>query len=130
MKINITLFLIFFGFIIIYTGCDSTTGIDTKEIPSSNVSFGANLAPVFLSKCANSGCHDDATKADGISLTSWVGVTAPTIVVPKDAENSRLVWSIERISGVAPMPPVGYSALTTNQIDGIKTWINEGAKNN
>ena len=37
MKINIILFVIF-GFIIAYTGCkDTTTGIDQKTIPSSNV---------------------------------------------------------------------------------------------
>jgi len=28
------------------------------------------------------------------------------------------------------MPPVGYYPLTKNQIDGIITWIKEGAENN
>ena len=131
MKINIFLILIFLCFIIFQIGCDdTTTGIDTKVIPSSNVSFGEHIAQVFLSKCANSGCHDDAAKAGGVSLTTWVGATDPAIVVKGDPENSKLVWTIERIAGVPAMPPLGYSALTANQIDGIKTWIKEGAKNN
>ena len=130
MKINLTLFTIFI-FLISYTGCkDSTTGIDDKTIPSSNISYGEYIAPLFLTKCANSGCHDDATKAGGISLTSWVGATDPNIVVKGDSKLSPLVWSIDRIAGVPPMPPVGYSALTPNQIAGIKTWIDEGVQNN
>ena len=130
MKINIALFIIFIA-LVSYTGCkDTTAGIDNKPIPSSNVSYNEYIAPLFLTKCANSGCHDDATRAGGISLTSWVGATDPNIVVRGDSKTSTLVWSIERIAGIPPMPPVGYSALTINQINGIKTWIDEGAQNN
>ena len=130
MKINLALFVIFI-FLVFYTGCkDTTAGIDNTTIPSSNVSYGKYIAPLFLTKCSNSGCHDDATKAGGISLTSWVGATDPTVVVKGDSKDSPLVWSIDRIAGISPMPPVGYSALTANQIAGIKTWIDEGAQNN
>ena len=130
MKINVMLIIVF-GFFVFYTGCkDTTAGIDSKDIPSSNVSFGEYIAPVFLSKCANSGCHDDATRAGGISLTTWVGATAPNLIVAGSPEDSPLVWSITGVSGFSPMPPPGRSPLTANQISGIKTWIKEGAKNN
>ena len=130
MKINLFLFIICIA-IISYIGCkDTTTGIDNKQIPASNVSYGEYIAPLFLTKCANSGCHDDATRAGGINLTTWVGATDPNIVVRGDSKNSPLVWSIDRIAGVPPMPPIGYAVLTTNQITGIKTWIDEGAQNN
>jgi hypothetical protein len=130
MKINLILFAIFI-FIISYIGCkDSTAGIDNNLIPSSKVSYGKYIAPLFLTKCANSGCHDDATRAGGISLISWVGATEPDIVIKGDSKDSPLVWTIDRIAGIPPMPPVGSAALTTNQIAGIKTWIDEGAQNN
>ena len=131
MKINIILFLTFLIFIIFFISCDdTTTGIDNKTIPSSNVSFNEYILPVFLSKCANSGCHNDAAKAGGIILNSYVGATDPSIVIKGDPDNSLLVWTIEGSSTAQAMPPLGYSPLTTNQIDGIKTWIKEGAKNN
>lgn len=118
--------------ILIFSSCDDTTTnseIDKKEIPSSNVSFSQHIYPVLNIKCNNAGCHDDQTRAGGISLTTWSNVVAdPTVVFPGEPQNSRLVWSIEGIS--YPMPPVGYPTLTKNQIEGIKKWIEEGAKNN
>jgi Planctomycete cytochrome C len=131
MKINIVLFLSFLSFLFFYIGCDdTTTGIDDKTIPDSNVSYAKDIAPVFEAKCNVSGCHDDATRAGGVSLTTWVGTTDPTIVVKNNADQSILTYTIERLSGVPAMPPEGYAALTVNQINGIKIWINEGAKNN
>jgi hypothetical protein len=130
MKINLLLFFSFIS-LIFYLGCkDTTTNIDSKTIPDSNVSFGEHIFPVFQTKCAIRGCHDDGTKAGGISLTTWVGATDPNIVVKGEPDNSPLVWSIEALAGISPMPPIGYPPLTQNQINGIKTWIKEGAKNN
>jgi len=130
---SVFLLLIFFS-VLFYSGCkDTITGdeIDARIIPDTNVSYSANIQPVLNIKCANSGCHDDATRAASISLTTWAYTTLdPNVVFPGKPENSRLVWAIEGRSGVKPMPPIGYATLTINQITGIKTWIAEGAKNN
>jgi hypothetical protein len=55
----------------------------------------------------------------------------PGIVDPGNIETSRMVWRIEGI-GVELMPPIGSLVLplTKNQVEGVKTWIKEGAKNN
>lgn len=118
-----------------FAGCDDTitnNDIDKRVIPSINVSFSGDILPVFEIKCNNSGCHDDNSRAGNLSLTNWVSATSdPSIIFPGEPQNSRLVWSIEGTSGSVPMPPLGYPvALTGNQIDGIKTWIREGAGNN
>ncbi len=117
----------------IFNGCkDTITGsqLDSVVIPSSNVSYSKYIQPVFNLKCANSGCHDDATAAGGYSLTTWAGATNPLYVSKGNANTSTLVQSIEGLSGANPMPPVGYPVLTQNQIQGIKIWVSEGAKNN
>jgi len=122
--------------LVIYTGCDSTTveSIDSKTIPSSNVSYLNHIQPVFNIKCAVEGCHDVENRAGGLALTTWSATTDDqTIVFPGDPTTSRLVWVIDANYGsTTPMPPInsGIPTLTDNQIEGIKTWIKEGAKNN
>lgn len=116
-------------FSIIFNGCDDTVPKDT-DIPTAGVSYKTHIAPVFAVKCNNSSCH-----ADGVSgrpvLTSYYNVTKdPSLVVKGDPETSRLVWSIEWRSGALQMPPQGSVGLTTKEINGIKTWIREGAQNN
>jgi hypothetical protein len=121
---------------VIYSGCDSTTveAVDSKTIPSSNVSYVNHIQPVLNVKCAVEGCHDVEYRAGGLSLTTWTATTSdPTVVFPGDPNTSKLVWAIDSKSGTTtPMPPInsGIPALTSNQIQGIKTWIKEGAKNN
>jgi uncharacterized membrane protein len=116
-------------------GCDDSltnSQVDQTIIPSSNVSYAKYIQPVLTVKCASSGCHDDITKASSLSLTSYAGVTAsPVVVVKGSAQTSELVWAIKGQSGTNPMPPPpNLIPLTANQITGISTWINEGAKNN
>jgi hypothetical protein len=118
--------------IIFFAGCDdTTTDIDRKEIPDSNVSFANHIQPVFNAKCVN--CHGVGITEAGLDLTTWSGTVAdPAVVFPGEPGNSRLVWSIEGNPAVQPMPPPGssYLPLTANQVQGVKTWIVEGALNN
>ena len=117
----------------IFTSCDDTLNgdqIDGIEIPDRNVSYYEYIQPVFNYKCNYSGCHDHYSAAGGVVLESWNQATGDaSVVFPYQPDNSRLVWAIEGVTGLL-MPPVGYYALTQNQIDGIKTWITEGAQNN
>ncbi len=129
-----------FSFIIIsilfLQGCDDTLtveNVDNKPIPADSVSFAQHIYPVFQVKCAFSGCHSQPNPSDGIDLSTWAGVTAdPNIVFPGEPDLSRLVWTIDpSISGVSKMPPIGYARpVTPDQIQGIRTWISEGALDN
>lgn len=104
--------------------------IDKLPIPASNVSFSQHIYPVLNVKCNYSGCHNDESKAGGVSLTTWSNVTDPRIVVKGDPSTSLLVWTIDRLPGAKAMPPLGYPELTEPQRTGIKTWIKEGAQDN
>lgn len=129
--INLGLFL-FFNTMVFFS-CDDTNtvkDIDSRIIPSKDVSYSEHIQPVFDVKCNAKGCHNDQDLGGGLSFTSYANTTADYLVVaPGNPENSKLVWSIEGRSAY-PMPKIGYPPLTQNQIDGIKTWIKEGAKNN
>lgn len=131
MKILLALLLSIF--LIFISACKDTVTnqqVDDAVIPSSNVLFGKHIQPIFNVKCSSSGCHDDESRAGSLSLTTWTNAHVPGIINDYEPETSRLVWAIEGQAGPQNMPPFGYPGLTKNQIDGIKTWIKEGAKNN
>src|SRR5690606_20906153 len=105
--------------ILIYSGCKDTISgeeLDKRIIPDKNVSFTQHIQPVFEVKCATSGCHEDATRAGGLSLTSYINTTAdPSIVFPFEPNSSRLVWAIDpQFASPTPMPPIPYPPLTEN----------------
>ena len=116
--------------VIIAQSCDdslTSSDIDNLVMPDSNVSYKAHVAPVFEIKCVP--CHNSQRSEAGLDLSSWVNATRdPTIIFPGSDSTSILVYSIERIPPYAPMPPSEW--LKRNHINGIRTWIREGAQNN
>jgi len=132
-RFTIFILILITGIISLF-GCDdnlTNSDLDKIIIPSKDVSYNEYIQPVLNVKCATSGCHDDGTRAGNYSVTNWANVVTPGIVDVGNVETSRLVWRIEGL-GVPIMPPIGaiVAPLTKNQIDGIKTWIREGARNN
>jgi hypothetical protein len=127
------LFLLIFSFQLISCDGNGISDIDDVVIPSQNVSFAQYIQPIFNYKCTNSGCHDSESRAANLDLTTWTGATSdPLIVSPRFPDNSKMVWAVEGNSGASIMPPPYGSVLplTENQIEGLRTWIEEGAKAN
>ena len=116
--------------LIIFQNCKDTitsTDVDNIVMPDSNVSYSQHIAPVFEVKCIP--CHNDQRSDGGVNLSSWTNVVRdPSIVFPGSDSTSILVWTIERIPPYPPMPPSEW--LKRNHINGIRTWIHEGALNN
>jgi hypothetical protein len=135
MKLIFPTIILLFIASVVFLSCDDTlneSNIDNVIIPDKNVSYNEYIQPVLTIKCSTSGCHNDESMAGGYSVTSWSNVVTPGIVNPGNVETSILVWRIEGI-GVEIMPPIGNllsKPLTENQIKGIRTWIEEGAKSN
>ena len=105
----------------------TSTEINNLVMPDSNVSYSKHIAPVFEVKCVS--CHNSQRSEAGVDLSSWVNATRdPSIIFPGSDSTSILVYTIERIPPYPPMPPPEW--LKRNHIDGIRTWIREGALNN
>jgi hypothetical protein len=127
---SLAIFISFIG-IMFYEGCKDTITADQINnvvIPSSNVSYSQYIQPVLTVYCATSGCHD-GTGGGGISFTTWANtIASPGVVYPYSPDTSELVWVITGKPGINH--PYLYYNLNANQIQGVKTWISEGAKNN
>jgi hypothetical protein len=128
-------------FLFIYNFNCSQSGTEPKEniiLPESNLNFNDHIYPLFSAKCSSrSGCHTFNNPAANLALTDYIQVVnnhfmnnAPSepLVRINDGENSPLyiVLFQEGYLGVPRMPFNG-PYLNSNQYEGVKVWINEGA---
>jgi WD40 repeat protein len=93
------------------------------------VSFDKQVRPILARNCA--GCHQPAAKQSGLSLVSYAdflkgGNKGPGFV-PGEPDNSVVLSYLT--GDTKPQMPFGGKPLPADQIDLIRTWIREGAKN-
>lgn len=115
---------------ILFPGSDNGTG--TVVPPASTCSpdsayFINDIMPIISSNCTMSGCHDVASHADGVVLTTYSNIMR--YVRAGDAANSKLYKVIIKTDGDR-MPPPPMPPLSSAQKTLIQKWINQGAKNN
>lgn len=123
-------------------GYASTTPTPTEGLEATLSSIQENI---FTPTCATAGCHSATSAAGGLSLASGeafgelVGVesteaTGVNRVTASDSADSYLINKLEGAQsdagGSGVQMPKNASALTTDQINTIKEWIDAGAENN
>lgn len=93
------------------------------------VYFEQEIQPILSSTCAFSGCHNESSARDGIVLTTYGNLMTSGIVKAGDPTGSELFEVITETDPAEIMPPAPNSALSTEQITMIETWIRQGAQN-
>src|SRR6266568_3697498 len=89
----------------------------------AKVDYARDVLPILRQNCVS--CHGPAQQSSGMRLDRKSMVISRRGVVPGSSDNSFLY---QRISGNAyglQMPPTG--SLRPEQIQTIKTWIDQGA---
>ncbi len=111
-------------------GGGSTDPITVKKTTEGSVSFEGTVLPILKDHCMR--CHGEDRDGD-LYILDYEGVIkggkSGGFVVPGDADNSRLVTSVEKTKPPF-MPPKIFPALTEDRIQAIRQWISEGAENN
>ena len=125
-------FLVSLFFLLLLIACE-------ERVAPIDVSYEANIQESIFNISCLVACHDGARQA-GLELTTWEtlmeGGDIRLVIVPGNAEESPLVWSIEGRDAlgvpVSLMPPSdsGSPPLSRFEIRLIKDWIDQGAKNN
>ncbi|MCF8238401.1 MAG: hypothetical protein K9I85_09625 [Saprospiraceae bacterium] len=108
---------------------DPTDSIDTSGWPCSpdTAYFTDQILPILVSNCAMSGCHSATNPKEGVNLTTYAKVMSTGEV--KAGKLSGDFW--ESINSTKPdkqMPPPPAAKLPQDQIDLIRLWIEQGAK--
>src|SRR5208283_574936 len=116
-------------FLVVLSSCKDTSNsvspIGDIVFPATGISYEKLVQPLFNIGCATTSCHDSQDQT--LNLTSYgLWKLDPGVINAGDTTNSRFVWCIEAKPGSPPMPPA--RPLVQNQIQGLKQWIHEGAK--
>ncbi len=136
MNFNIAISLISLGVILlICSNCEDNGITSNREInfPDSNVSY-QNHVQLFLNfKCAYRGCHSVEDRAGNRAMTDYFTLfeTANAgLVIPGQPNESRIIQILKGNPthlGIYEFP-AGY--FSDNNVNGMITWIKEGAKFN
>jgi WD40 repeat protein len=98
--------------------------------PATNVSYYQQIRPIFQAHCQ--GCHQPAKPSGKYVMTAFdrmlaAGESGESAIVPGKPDESYLVEQITPVNGQAKMPR-GKKALTDAEVELVKRWIVEGAK--
>ena len=94
---------------------------------TGNVSFANNIMPILQTRCLE--CHGGRQTKEGFNVSTYDNVLAGSfdgaVLIPGNASGSLMVQLIQ----AGEMPNRG-PALTSEEIQMIIDWINQGALNN
>ncbi len=96
----------------------------TYNVYNPDINFQKNVLPIFVSKCAMSGCHNSVSREAGYDLSNYDGIMKGVV-----ANHPLMSEVYKQISGFNPEMPVG-GKLKKEEISYIKLWIKMGAQNN
>lgn len=126
-KLKMTLFLAPVGLMALLIGCSG----------ESQVSFSEDVQPILKEKCLK--CHQEGGKGfekNGLSMVTYQNLMKGTnfgaVIEPGSSVSSTLVRLISGNADPSLKMPhgSGNKPLSESEIEVIKTWIDQGAKNN
>jgi DNA-binding beta-propeller fold protein YncE len=123
-------FLLFI-LLITFSSCKwETSDLASKDYPNE-------IGKIILTKCAVSGCHNDASYqgAGGLNLTSWEklfeGGNGSACVIPFREDFSTLCYYVNTYQdlgiSLSPTMPLNGEPLSKDEVKTIYEWIKNGA---
>lgn len=108
-----------------------------NPLPNGNGNYPEDIAKIILTKCATTGCHNDAshTGSGGLNLTTWdklfEGGNTGAAVIPYRPDFSTFCFYTNTDTSLGPtlIPtmPVNDNPLSNEEYITLRDWIAEGA---
>src|SRR5438128_10449513 len=113
---------------------DSTAAADkpgAKPGEPAQVSYSRDVRRIFQQNCQ--GCHQPARAQGSFIMTSYAslldkGDSGEPGIVPGKPEASKIIAQITPHNGKRPAMPKGKEPLTDHEVNVIKRWIAQGAR--
>lgn len=95
-----------------------------------SIYFENQILPLLVSNCTEAGCHNAQDHEEGIVLTSYQSLLSTVErVTSNDWSKNKLIKSLQETNLEKRMPQ-NKPPFSTEQINLIKAWVNQGAVNN
>lgn len=128
---GVAVFIIVIGAFACKNASQPVSAIDYGSI--TTIRYSEHVQPIFNRSCAVGGCHDASTRAAGLALTSWLdivrGSTLGEVLIPYRSSRSLLTLLFDGTPLRKPHPSIGNRSPSGEEVNFLKRWINEGAKN-
>lgn len=112
-------------------GPDKPQPVDTATACDPNTVYFVNsILPMLNSNCAQAACHDAGYKASDVQLDNYDAIMGSGVIKPGKPFDGDLMEAITSTDPDKRMPPPPAAPLSQTQIDMLRTWIQQGAKNN
>lgn len=101
-----------------------------SDCDPDSVYFQNTIFPLLQSNCAFSGCHGNGSAQNGVDLSSYSSIISTADVRVNDPLGSDLYEVLVDTDPSKRMPPPPNNAISASEIEMIRKWIEQGAKNN
>lgn len=107
--------------VICCSACNKNKDINYAEAATctNTPTYVADIASILNASCATQGCHNTASKKDGIDLSSYA--EAKNVFI----KSNTALATVHHASGVKAMPQ-GQSKLSDASINKLDCWVKNG----
>lgn len=123
------------GAVISWGGCRNDGSVITSPDYSKidTIKYSSHIQRILDKSCAVRGCHDGGSKAAGLSLVAWnqliKGSSHGEILIPFVPSKSLLTTLFDGTHMRKLHPVLSQDALSMSEVNFLKRWISEGARN-
>jgi len=131
--LNLVTFTVTITILMLVACKKSTKSEEEIVLPESDITYFQHIQKLFGAKCATPGCHTYLDRAGDLDLTNYPEIMTKTvqgelIVIPEFGEQSFLYIILKQNYKDTPKMPLDGPYLNSNNTNGVKVWIDEGAK--
>jgi hypothetical protein len=132
MSVSKFLRLILLLFVIQSCSTGQFGGSNTPSEDEQKTFYQREIQPIFNASCAGGGCHIGGNagnvRLDWYSRTlESVGSKLGRIIIPRNSDSSPLIQVLSGSNNGVPQMPIGFPALSDEQIQKLKAWIDNDA---
>ena len=114
--------------VVVFAVIAGAMALRTSSAQTTKVDFVRDIQPILQANCWR--CHNEQTAKGQLRLDSKTstmkGGISGAVIIPGNSRDSRLLHRVRGEGGEKRMP-LGGEALSTAQIELIKSWIEQGA---